>query len=69
MKTLIAAVALAVGLIAVPAFIQSAAAVSLHAVIVGGKNIGPVPDASAQYCVPPDDGLTAHRIFCRAEPG
>jgi uncharacterized membrane protein len=23
----------------------------------------------SQYCVPPDDSLTAHRIFCRAEPG
>jgi hypothetical protein len=69
MKTLIAAVALAVSLITVPVFIQSAAAISLSAMIVSGKGIWQVPDASAQYCVPPDDGLTAHRIFCRAEPG
>jgi hypothetical protein len=54
MKTLIAAVALAVSLIAVPAFIQSAAAISLHAVIVGGKNIG--QDANVRLQPRPDVG-------------
>jgi|GraSoiStandDraft_4_1057263.scaffolds.fasta_scaffold4535325_1 hypothetical protein len=60
MKTLIAAVALAISLIAVPAFIQAAEDDSVSRV---------TPDRNirvAQYCIPQeDDSVIMQKIYCR----
>jgi hypothetical protein len=67
MKTLIAAVALAIGLITVPAYLQAAGAESSVGTIDAGKSIGAVQ--IAQYCVPEEDeGVVARKIYCRS-PG
>jgi hypothetical protein len=55
MKTLIAAVAFAIVLIAAPTFIQSAAAETTE-VIVGGKSIGQDPDANVRFQLRRDAG-------------
>jgi hypothetical protein len=56
MKTLITAVALAVSLIVIPAFIQSAGAGSPDEVVVGGKSIGQDPDANVRLQMRRDAG-------------
>jgi hypothetical protein len=56
MKTLITAVALAISLIVIPAYIQSAAAASPNDVIVGGKSIGQDPDANVRFQMLRDAG-------------
>ena len=56
MKTLITGVALAITLIAGPAFTQSAFAASPHDVFVGDKNIGADPDANVRFQMRRDVG-------------
>ena len=66
MKTLIAAVALAISLIAIPALIQ--AADGLFDSVVSSRPVGQTPDRSslAQYCIPQeDDSATMQKIYCR----
>ncbi len=69
MKTLIAAVALAISLIAVPAFIQAAETDSVSGATLGGQRIRPAADRNswlAQYCIPQeDDSVTMQKIYCR----
>jgi hypothetical protein len=60
MKTLIAAVALAISLIAVPAFIQAAESDS------SGRVMADRNSRVAQYCIPQeDDSVTMQKIYCR----
>ena len=67
MKTLIAAVALAIGLITIPAYLQAAGAESPDGAIVAGMSIGATQ--VAQYCVPEEDeGVATRKIYCRS-PG
>jgi hypothetical protein len=60
MKTLIAAVALAISLIAVPALIQAAEDDSVSGVAADRNT------RLAQYCIPQeDDSVTIQKIYCR----
>jgi len=60
MKTLIAAVALAISLIAVPAFIQAAEGDS------SGRVMADRNSRVAQYCIPQeDDSVIMQKIYCR----
>ena len=60
MKTLIAAVALAISLIAVPAFIQAAEGDSFNRTTADRNTL------VAQYCIPQeDDSVTIQKIYCR----
>lgn len=56
MKTLITGVALAITLIAIPVFTQSAFAASPNDVIVGDRNIGADPDANVRLQIRRDAG-------------
>ena len=65
MKILIAAVALALSLITIPAFIQAAEGVTDPD--MSGRPIGQTPShrARAQYCiVQDDDSVTLQKIYC-----
>jgi hypothetical protein len=69
MKTLIAALALAISLITVPAFIQ--AAEGLPDPVISSRPVGQTADRSwlAQYCIPQgDESMTLQKIYCRS-PG
>jgi hypothetical protein len=60
MKTLIAAVALAISLIAVPALIQAAESDSVRGTTAARYS------RLAQYCIPQeDDSVTVQKIYCR----
>ncbi len=56
MKTFITGVALAITLIAIPVFTQSAFAASPNDVIVGDRNIGADPDANVRLQIRRDAG-------------
>jgi hypothetical protein len=56
MKTLVAAVAFAIALVAVPTFIPCAAAAESTEVHVGGKYIGQDPDANVRLQLRRDAG-------------
>jgi len=56
MKTLAAAVAVAIALIAVPTYIQCAAAAESNEVYVGGKYIGQDPDSNVRFQLRRDAG-------------
>ena len=69
MKTLIAAVALALSLITIPAFIQAAEGDTDP--VMSGRPIDQTPSqrARAQYCIPQDDdGVTLQKVYCHT-PG
>jgi hypothetical protein len=65
MKTLIAAVALAISLITVPAFIQ--AAEGLTDPVISSRPVGQTSSTTlAQYCIPQDDdSVTLQKVYCR----
>jgi hypothetical protein len=69
MKTLIAAVALALSLITIPAFIQAAEGLTDPA--MSSRPLSQTADRSwlAQYCIPQgDESVTLQKIYCRS-PG